>query len=68
MKQLSNKEIINIKGLNMIIKLKEKRNNYYDNKLMIIEDINEIKKLVKLRNQNTNAINEIKSRIKNYAG
>jgi len=52
----------------MIIKIKEKRNNYYDNKLMIIEDINEIKKLVKLRNENTNAINEIKSRIENYAG
>jgi hypothetical protein len=68
MKQLTNKEIINIKGLNMIIKLKEKRNNYYDNKLMIIEDINEIKKLVKLRNENTNVINEIKSRIENYAG
>lgn len=65
MKQLTNKEIINIKGLNMIIKLKEKRNNYYDNKLMIIEDINEIKKLVKLRNENTNVINEIKSRIEN---
>jgi glutaredoxin-related protein len=68
MKQLTNKEIINIKGLNMIIKLKEKRNNYYYNKLMIIEDINEIKKLVKLRNENTNVINEIKSRIENYAG
>jgi len=68
MKQLTNKEIINIKGLNMIIKIKEKRNNYYDNKLMIIEDINEIKKLVKLRNENTNVINEIKSRIENYAG
>ena len=63
MEKLSNKDIINNKGLNMIIKLKEKRNNYYDNKLMILNDINEIKLLVKLRNKNTIEINEIKNRI-----
>jgi len=62
---VSNKDVINNKGLRMIIKLKEKRNNYYDNKLMITENENELIKLVKLRNQNTNAINEIKNRIQN---
>ena len=63
MEKLSNKDIINNKGLHMIIKFKEKRNNYYDNKLMILNDINEIKLLVKLRNKNTIEINEIKNRI-----
>tara|TARA_R100000541_G_scaffold26542_2_gene35952 strand:- start:22 stop:249 length:228 start_codon:yes stop_codon:yes gene_type:complete len=65
MEKLSNKDIINNKGLLMIIRLKEKRNNYYDNKLMITENENELINLVKLRNENTNAINEIKNRIQN---
>ena len=62
---VSNKDVINNKGLRMIIKLKEKRNNYYDNKLMITENENELINLVKLRNENTNKINEIKNRIQN---
>ena len=62
---VSNKDVINNKGLRMIIKLKERRNNYYDNKLMITKNENELIKLVKLRNENTNAINEIKNRIQN---
>ena len=60
--------ILNLKGLNAIKKIKQKRNNYYDNKLMVTQDINEIKKLVKLRNENTLKLKDIINRIENYAG
>ena len=56
---VSNKDIINNKGLRMIIKLKQRRNNYYDNQLMIAQNKEDIINLVKLRNENTVAINEI---------
>tara|TARA_R100000541_G_scaffold32857_1_gene41583 strand:+ start:280 stop:486 length:207 start_codon:yes stop_codon:yes gene_type:complete len=65
---VSNKDIINNKGLRMIIKLKQKRNNYYDNQLMITENKKDIINLVKLRNENTMAINEILTRIENRKG
>ena len=65
---VSNKDIINNKGLRMIIKLKQKRNNYYDNQLMITENKKDIINLVKLRNENTVAINEILTRIENRKG
>ena len=60
--------ILNLKGLNAIKKIKQKRNNYYDNKLMVTQDINEIKELVKLRNENTLKLKDIINRIENYAG
>jgi hypothetical protein len=65
---VSNKDIINNKGLRMIIKLKQRRNNYYDNQLMITENKKDIINLVKLRNENTIAINEILTRIENRKG
>jgi len=65
---VSNKDIINNKGLRMIVKLKQKRNNYYDNQLMITENKKDIINLVKLRNENTIAINEILTRIENRKG
>ena len=39
---VSNKDIINNKGLRMIIKLKQRRNNYYDNQLMIAQNKEDI--------------------------
>ena len=65
---VSNKDIINNKGLRMIIKLKQRRNNYYDNQLMIAQNKEDIINLVKLKNENTVAINEILMRIENRKG
>ena len=65
---VSNKDVINNKGLRMIVKLKQRRNNYYDNQLMIAQNKEDIINLIKLRNENTVAINEILTRIENRKG